>query len=480
MRLLEMLLLAANLLGIVILLLRNKWGRIQKISLAAAFAAVGSMMLLQLLMEGYRWMMVPAYLASMLLLWKTAFRLLRKAQDRCSGKWLAYFGYAGLIGLLVLSGLSSSLLPVIHLPVPDGQFKVGTVSFYWTDSTRLELATPEPEDKREVPVQIWYPAQASREKPALLFGSNRALLEEYAKGLKLPGFALQYWRYFQTNSYLEAFLLPSSTSYPVVLVSHGLGTGKVFHVSQAEYLASHGYVVVALEHPYSSSAALLSGGNIAGFRTPLSSKEIMKEANELGEVWTADVAFSIRQLKELNSGKLPSPFKGKLDLEHIGIMGHSFGGGAAYQATRLMEDIAAGINMDGTLFGLDTKQPLVKPFMFMQAESSMKTAEKITEAPADIRGHLELEAQAIQEANGSGGLQVVIQGAEHFNFTDHQLYTPLFQYVGLTGRIQGERGAELVNRYVLAFFNKHLRGMDAPLLDGPNSRYPEVRFEPKP
>lgn len=34
----------------------------------------------------------------------------------------------------------------------------------------------------------------------------------------------------------------------------------------------------------------------------------------------------------------------------------------------------------------------------------------------------------------------------------------------------------ILNSYVLAFFNKYLRGKDTPLLKGPSASYPEVEF----
>jgi dienelactone hydrolase len=485
MRLFEMLLIVTDLAGVIMLMFRERL-RISKRITAGAFAAVGSAVLLQLLAEGYRWMVVPAYFASVILLLVMAYRWFRKPAATLPRRWTGYAGCVGLIVLLAASTALSSLLPVVHLPVPEGEFKVGTLQLAWIDSARPEPATLQPEDKREIPVQIWYPAALPlKGKPEMLFGGNRELtsplLKEYARAMQLPDFALQYWRYFRTNSYLDAPLLPSPKPYPVVIISHGLGTGKVFHVSQAENLASHGYVVMALEHPYSSAAALLSSGQIADFRTPLTSEDFITKAKELGEVWVADIAFSIRQLRSFNSGEVSSLFKDKLDLEHIGIMGHSFGGGAAYQATRLLGDITAGINMDGTLFGLDVQEPLTKPFMFMQAESTVQTGEGYAkDAPPHIREHLKQEAKAMLEAVTAGGIHLHVEGAEHFNFTDHQLYSPLFKYTGMTGSIEGEHGAALVNRYVLEFFNKHLKSMESPLIEGPSSSYPEVGFHFQP
>ena len=49
------------------------------------------------------------------------------------------------------------------------------------------------------------------------------------------------------------------------------------------------------------------------------------------------------------------------------------------------------------------------------------------------------------------GRTVYIEGAGHYNFTDLQLYSPLIGLTGMTGSMNGARGAEIVNRYLLEF-----------------------------
>nr|WP_197253813.1 hypothetical protein [Paenibacillus dendritiformis] len=69
-----------------------------------------------------------------------------------------------------------------------------------------------------------------------------------------------------------------------------------------------------------------------------------------------------------------------------------------------------------------------------------------------------------------------IEGAAHYNFTDFPLFSGLLRYIGMAGDIKGERGADIIHRYVLDFFNKHLKGNGGKLLQGPSSEYPEVKF----
>ena len=72
---------------------------------------------------------------------------------------------------------------------------------------------------------------------------------------------------------------------------------------------------------------------------------------------------------------------------------------------------------------------------------------------------------------------VQIKGTVHPNYTDLSIFSGLFRKIGLMGSIDGFRMLEIESDYVLAFFDKHLKGESVPLLDGPSSRYPEVIFK---
>ncbi|WP_036745032.1 hypothetical protein [Paenibacillus sp. HGF7] len=76
------------------------------------------------------------------------------------------------------------------------------------------------------------------------------------------------------------------------------------------------------------------------------------------------------------------------------------------------------------------------------------------------------------------GQVIHIRGTDHFNYTDLQFYTPMLKYTGMTGSINGYRGADIVNSYVLDFFTKHLKEKGGQLLDdAPHPQYPEIEFQ---
>ncbi|MGG4106152.1 hypothetical protein AAXB25_19805 [Paenibacillus lautus] len=145
---------------------------------------------------------------------------------------------------------------VFHLPKPDGPEKVGTQTFHFTDQNRDEVLTEDQSDKRELMVQVWYPTENSNNnKSEALFPKDKEMfkkyIQTYSNSLNLPDFVFDYWKYSKTNSYENVEILPSASPYPLVLLSHGMGTSRVLHASQAEDLASHRFIVVTIDHTYS-------------------------------------------------------------------------------------------------------------------------------------------------------------------------------------------------------------------------------------
>lgn len=465
-----------------IMLFQQKMPR--KIAAAAGIASI-SVLAGQLFFEGYRWQMVLIYLISVALAFIAIFG---KRLHIRMWKPLKYGLYVLTFAMLAVSVFLSVYLPVFDLPKPDGAYSVGTKTFHLTDYGREETLTKNPHDKRELMVQVWYPAQGlNGQKQAPLFPEDARTFHEYierfADGFGLPAFALDYWRYIKTNSYENATISSAEARYPVVVISHGFGTSRLLHASQAEHLASHGFVAVAIDHTYSTMATAFLDGRVTGLTTEQYMNGVSENSSKLGNIWTQDAGFVINQLDQLNR----DAFEGKLEMDNIGMMGHSFGGATAFNAAYSNHRIKAGINMDGSLYNVDGKQAISKPFLFIESSSFMNIKNKalsgkISDEEIKNSGltkeefnkmieELKKEYKIIDQAS-----MVYIEGTEHYNFTDLQLYSKLLKQLGMTGDIDGERSADIVNLYVLDFFNKHLKETGGGLISKPNQSYPEVEF----
>ena len=89
------------------------------------------------------------------------------------------------------------------------------------------------------------------------------------------------------------------------------------------------------------------------------------------ETWVSDVQFVLNQITK-NHKIHQSQFYSKLDLDHIGMFGHSLGGSTAIQCCRRDERLRAGCSLDGYLRGPEFAKTFKKPFMFMRAMAGIK------------------------------------------------------------------------------------------------------------
>lgn len=104
---------------------------------------------------------------------------------------------------------------------------------------------------------------------------------------------------------------------PVIVLSHGAGGDVDTHFAQARHLASHGYAVLCLEHVGSNRERMAQGFQLM--------KNLDAMIHDSAEIMARpkDVAFALDQAEAWNRSH--ARMKGRLDLEHVGMMGHSYG-----------------------------------------------------------------------------------------------------------------------------------------------------------
>jgi predicted dienelactone hydrolase len=160
MRPLETLLLVADLVAFLLLVVPLP-GRARWLRHAAPIAL--PVMGAQLLAEGPRWQLVPAYaLAGLVfLVWlpRTSKPAGRPGARERTRRLAAGLGVGlGILGLAVSVALPM-ILPVFGFPHPTGPYAIGTSTYHWADAARPEVFAADPHDRRELMVQLWYPAK---------------------------------------------------------------------------------------------------------------------------------------------------------------------------------------------------------------------------------------------------------------------------------------------------------------------------------
>ncbi len=439
-------------------------------------AAIVVITLVQLIVEGYRWQMVLSYIMTGALFLLTLPSLLRNTDPTPARGTLAFAaGGLGLLWWLVAATLPIILL-VPRLPTPPGPYAVGSVLYDWTDTTRAETYSSDPNAKRELMVQIWYPAQPTAVAQTIPYLDNfDVAIPAFADFLKMPSFALEHLRLIQTHSYGDAPIRNDGAPYPIVIYSHGYQGYRNASFNQMEALASSGYIAVAIDHPYASSFSVYSDGRVVlnnpDFLPPAGRDQPGdQEAREkMQATIVADQRFVMDQLELLNDGKLDPRFAGKLDLQRMGITGVSLGGGATVWTCQLDDRCKAALIQDGWYEPIPDAiiaEPLHQPSMFMQSETQIWKMDNLA------------RLDALYQGVNAPAFHLRLAGVLHADFGDYPLLSPLSAPLMYErGTLNGERTVYVVDAYILAFFDRYLKNLPSPLLDGPLPDYPEVKFE---
>jgi dienelactone hydrolase len=347
---------------------------------------------------------------------------------------------------------SSSALDVqtLSLPEPTGPLAVGMTPIHLVDEQRADPWRPGA--RRELMVSLWYPA-VPRGEPAPY--TTEAVSAAVIESVNLP-VSPEILTTVHTRSYDRARALPGRR--PLVVLSPGASLSRESLTSLAEDLASRGYVVAGVDHTYEARAVEFPDGRVAGCLL------CEREASAALGAWVArgravDIGFVLDELTHRRLWRHAPT----IDARRIAVVGHSLGGAAA--AATIVDDprVDAGVNLDGT-FQVDFPETgMDRPFLMLGSASHEPGTHGEPDWSANL-GRLGAASQWLQ-----------VPTANHGSFTDQLM---LLDLMGMPrpGNLAGVRGVEITNAYVGAFLDRHLRGMDTPLLDGPAAAYPEVEF----
>ena len=428
---------------------------------------------LQLLLEGYRWQMLPAYTLAAFLAVATLLML----RDPDVLPLLSYQrGRALLSGVLALLVLTVGtfvplVLPVPQPPTPTGIFAIGTTTRHLIDTSRNETYSENPDDPRELMVQFWYPAEPeSGTGPAPYLNRVDVIGPALAQGVGLPSFLLDHLKLAQTQSISEADVVSGSESFPVIIISHGWTSIRSMHTSLAQELASQGYIVAAIDHTYGAAVTVFPDdrviyANEEALPSDVPDDEYQLAANTLATVWAADIRFVFDHLQTLRDGD--DLFRERIDIEQIGVFGHSTGGAATLEACAVDERCRVALLADGWFVPVSKAvldNGIEQAVLFMHSTAWPK------ETNADVY-------KRFRAGHGAAATEITILGTEHYDFTDTGLLSPLAPALGLRkGPIDASRGIEIVNTYATAFFDSYLKNSPSPLLVGATEQFPEVIF----
>jgi len=465
----------------------------------------------QLAMQGPRVELVPAYVVAAVVAVLVSIEVMRNgfgppvaraAEPTLRGAaFMRWLGAAAATLLLLLSLLLCTLLDSLDFPTPNGPYAIGTRELHLTDGSRTEPFTESGDDRREILVRVSYPAAGDGGLEQLAddtIPSIPALL----LGWFWPNPVTASWGAMRTHAKRDAPFAPTQQRYPVLIFSHAMGGYPEQNTVLVEHLASHGYIVMAVNHAFFSSGMRFSNGSMIGLEilrrpNPFPNdaqqdhdEDVLQAQLASPQHTTAERAQLVRRLAGVNprsterwaemhvvmSGDqrflldslsaLPASLAERVDLDRVGVFGMSSGGTATHITCAVDSRCRAGLNMDGFQPLLVDLPPLRTPFMHMSRATAFTNA-------------------IAHERSQAASYIVRVEGAAHLSFSDDVLTLHRLKRLGtfgsdVLGTVDAERMVRLVNDYTLAFFDQSLRGQGDPALGGPRRLHPEASLEWKP
>jgi pimeloyl-ACP methyl ester carboxylesterase len=376
-----------------------------------------------------------------------------------------------------------------RLPEPTGPHAIGRLSYDWVDSTRTEIYAANREDRRELVVFVWYPAKEHAAELAPYLPQAWAPVADFL-GIKVAG--------LRSHAVPDAAVADDSV-YPVLLLSPS-GFPPLLLSAIAEELASHGFIVVGVNHTYETAVTAFADGRVVPMNPAAvggalgpqtgSHEDVFRQRASVCEYKAEDLASVHDQLEQLNNDRA-GRLAGRLDLERFAALGHSFGGDAALEWYRKDRRCRAAVNLDGALWsdvgrvGLDgpALQVLAEHGEFaIAAEDAVKAGAAPTVEWFEAEKAIAFGGWRTVQQRAQPGYTAQIGGATHVSFmdvpflpvTDASIVKPAIDAT----KIQPQRMWRITCDLLLAFFARHLNGAAVPVLDGLADEYPELTIGP--
>lgn len=275
-----------------------------------------------------------------------------------------------IIGIILIIVMLHNLN---NFPRPTGDYGVGVTSYHLVDAQRIEPNNPQA--SRELMLHIWYPTSSLIKTAQTPYDRDAVenALDFIHQQSGMPLWLLGGLKKTKTYAIKNAAISLNNAKYPMLILSHGAGPMIQQYTSLCEELASHGYIVVGINHSYMAPITRFPDGRV--IKGLLNAKK--KEGKEAARIWkkeqfemaVQDIIFVLNSLPAMNTQSSWLLYN-KFDLDHVGMCGHSAGGALALRMC--MEDgrIKAGVALDSEIRGDKALLPFSTPFLEIIGEGS--------------------------------------------------------------------------------------------------------------
>ncbi|MBR5094995.1 MAG: alpha/beta fold hydrolase [Oscillospiraceae bacterium] len=410
--------------------------------LAVRGAELAVVLIALLLPFGQKWRLVPALIFLAVLLAIAALRWLLGRKKEDAEKKTGPVAANCVLSILFLTLL---LVPAFLFTGYDGLPVTGPHPIAQASAILIDRSRTDPFEQdgsfREVPVHFYFPGDAD--------GSER---------------------------------------YPLVVFSHGAFGYYESNTSTYMELASHGYVVAALDHPHHAFFARDSAGELVLFdqgffrdaSTTGDSNEDPEKYYALFTSWmdlrTGDMDCAVDALKAAaGSGRLDDAWAltdsdadtilailGCTDVTRIGLIGHSMGGATSVALGRERSDISAVVDLDGTMLGeytgVEDGALTVRDDPYPLPVLDFDNWESYNDRKEYLAQGYRYPNNVLRENAAAAVYSVTVRDTRHMDFTDLPLLSPALANSFGSGERDKAETMTIVNGLVLGFFDHYLKG----------------------
>jgi predicted dienelactone hydrolase len=383
--------------------------------------------------EGIRWQMSTVYLLSIVQL------TLFFSKTTVRKKWMKIIGGTLSFIFILIGLLLSYMIPVFLLPKINGKHFVGT---------KIESFASNKNELGIVNIKAWYPIEKTGQQKDVYSKHPTNSLNGV---MGMSGLLFSHLKLVKTGAYEFEADIRTKNKFPLVIYAHGAASTNIDNTALLQEIASHGFIVVAIDFDFSFNRY---GLNIAQASTLTLQAQKYFHAQLMDKVvplQTEYISFVIEELKTEQSD-----FAKNIDFEQVILLGHSLGGTTCSIVKEERVKPSMIINIDGPM---PSTSEINIPFLYISSYSPDLSDDELTEKGLpnvkfyrDVR-KFELENVSSFFKNPIPNRHWVrFNNAGHIDFTDIPFMIPMMATKGY----DKEKGHKLKSEVILNFMNHYI------------------------
>jgi hypothetical protein len=352
-------------------------------------------------------------------------------------------------------------------PKPGGPWGVGRRLLQWVDSSRHDVL--DSTQYRILPVWVWYPTEKDTAATAQ-YPLPEAWRLEQGRYLdyKIGKAGSQFLQHLKVWSVPNAPVASTDQKFPVLVFGPGHTWLPTDYSSIIEEIVSNGYIVVGFVPTGFASVTQLANGKMIKGVLPVQQQDIVFQ----------DALFVRNQLHTLQDGWL----KDRININAVGIFGHSQGGAAATVVAGRDTSIRAFVNLDGDLMDNALKAKPLQPALLLSNDErvGMRAATNKLDLEGRERSEYRRHADWVRATDDSKlSLRIRISDIRHLNFNDlgltpQELMTPE-ERKNKIGQVNGGETLKTIAAITLRFFDAYLKAGTFPSMIELENTYPQAQ-----